>query len=120
MDTLSGAQQLVALIVGVFLLLGILAGMIVFLRTSIDKGTIEVFRESNAALKEADEIKTKQIEDLRGRVQRLERENELLLQQRPSAQAIADLTAMLQEHHHETVSYHTETISLLKPPKKEG
>lgn len=74
----------------------------IYLRGSRDKGTIATLEQNNKALAERVTLLEQSERRLTERVNLLERENERLLLLRPSAEAIADLTAQLTVHDTDT------------------
>ncbi|QOR55316.1 MAG: hypothetical protein SHS37scaffold537_14 [Phage 68_12] len=100
MDSLQQFFGLVGPIIGV---IGAVAAIVVYLKTAIDKGTIEAMRRNADALRDrvllletADTTKT-------ARIEALERENQILAAVPSSAGAIEALATQLSQHHTETM-----------------
>jgi len=100
MDSLQQLLGLAGLIVG---LIGAVAAIVVYLRTSVDKGTIEALRRNADALRDrvqlleaSDTAKTAQIDSLR-------RENQILASVPSSADAVKALGVQLTAHHDDTM-----------------
>lgn len=99
---------LIGVAIGAVVFLG---SVVVFLRGSRDQGTIATLERSNKALTERVEVLEAEAarsiverDRLTARVEALEHENEALRKVRPSHEAIAALTAMLQAHDDDVVS----------------
>lgn len=104
-------EELLKISGSLVVIVGALGAAVVFLRGSLYKGAIAALQatveaqddrinnlvDENHALKEKDLSKSETINHLM-------RENALLLAQRPSADAIADIAANLREHHKEVIS----------------
>lgn len=75
-----------------------LGGAAYYLRGSVDKGTIAALESNNKALTER--VKLLEEADIKSqaRIEALERENGILLQQRPSADLIAEINRKLDEY----------------------
>lgn len=98
-------SQLLTYIVGGVVILSFVGAAVVYLRGSRDQGTIATLERSNRSLIERatvleGEVARCQIEAdrLSDRVYALEHENAALRAERPSAQAIAELTKNLARH----------------------
>lgn len=78
----------ISLLVGITIFLG---SVVVYLRGSKDKGTIETLERNNKALDERVGILERENSDLKARVGSLERENTSLLAQRPSAEVLDEI-----------------------------
>lgn len=113
-------QTVIALIsaaIGMVLFLGSVA---VYLRGSVDKGTITALNANNDALTKRVDILESTDHENQVRIQALERENTYLLSQRPSAELIADVKRRLESHHNEAMEKFTEMTTVLEklcPPK---
>lgn len=95
MDTLVQIGGLVGAVIG---LIGIASAIVVYLRTSIDKGTIATLEKNGDALRDrvqlleaSDTAKTAQIEAL-------QRENKILASVPSAAEAIKELDQKLTDH----------------------
>lgn len=100
MDSIQQILGVVGLVIG---LIGAVAAIVVYLRTSVDKGTIEALRRNADALRDrvqlletSDTAKTAQIESL-------QRENTILASVPSSAEAIKALDVKLSHHHDDTM-----------------
>jgi len=100
MDSFQDFLSVVGPAIGV---IGAVAAIVVYLKTSVDKGTIEALQRNAAALRDrvqllesSDTAKTSQIESL-------QRENAILAAVPSSAEAIKVLDKKLTEHHTATM-----------------
>lgn len=87
------------------LLVTFLGSTAVFLRGSADKGTIETLQHSNEALLQRVSILEGNEARLTARVEGLERENAMLLSQRPSAEVLLEIREGLVGYHDEITAF---------------
>lgn len=85
-------------------LLAFAAGAIAWLKTSIDKATIDTLTKNAAAL--SDRVRLLEASDARktAEIEGLKQQNALLASQRPSAEAIAEIHRDLTKHHADTMA----------------
>lgn len=96
-------METIGLVLGIIGVLAFAAGALAWLKNAVDKATIDTLTKNAQALTErvrlleaSDERKSAEIEALR-------HTNDVLLAQRPSAEAIAELDHKLTTHHQQTM-----------------
>lgn len=96
-------MEALGLVLGIIGVLAFAAGALAWLKNAVDKATIDTLTKNAAALTDrvrlleaSDARKTAEIADLR-------HDRDLLLAQRPSAEAIAEIDRKLTEHHTQTM-----------------
>ena len=87
--------------------------VVVYLRGSKDKGTIETLERSNHALTERVGLLEKDNGEMKARIGSLERENAALLAQRPSAEVLAEMRHDLTGYIASQRDHNGETRALL-------
>lgn len=95
-------------------LVGFLGTAVVYLRGSKDAGTIKTLEQNNQALTErVEKVLEPEVHRLTERVDFLEHENERLNAQRPSAEVLEQMYALLKEHAADLKHHDIETRPLL-------
>lgn len=100
---MESLQQILGVVGPIIGVIGAVAAIIVYLKTAIDKGTIEALQRNANALR--DRVQTLESSDSTktARIEALERENKILANVPSSAEAIKQLDAKLTNHHTETM-----------------